>query len=110
MKKALLVVAHVVVGSLVGIWGAFVFTQLWAWFMVSKFGLPPLSIVDAAGVLLVASFATLGTVVAVVGAVKDAQLKDEGDREIAPLARTIGLGLFVYPLALGIGFVWTLFR
>ena len=39
-----------------GVFSAFVMTRLWTWFVVSKFGLPTLTIAQAYGLLLVIGF------------------------------------------------------
>jgi len=40
------------------IWRGFVITHLWAWFVVSTFGLAPLTIVQAIGLSLIVAFLT----------------------------------------------------
>jgi hypothetical protein len=40
------------------IWNAFVVTKLWAWFIVPIFGLAPLALVPAMGVVLVIAYLT----------------------------------------------------
>lgn len=52
--------ASAVIGLLmmpwVGVIRGLTFAKLWAWFVVAKFGLPPLRIPEALGIALIASF------------------------------------------------------
>jgi hypothetical protein len=45
------------------VWHGYVFSTLWAWFIVPAFGLPLLSYAMAMGVVLIISFATFHRVV-----------------------------------------------
>lgn len=38
------------------LWGAFVFTKLWIWFVVPLFGLPVLTLAQAYGLMLIVNF------------------------------------------------------
>lgn len=49
-------IATAVVGYL---WGGYVFSVLWAWFIVSAFAAPPLSLAQAIGVTLATRFVTV---------------------------------------------------
>lgn len=51
-----------VLGGIVAIvityaWGGYVFSALWAWFIVTAFAAPPLGVAQAIGVLIVVGFA-----------------------------------------------------
>lgn len=56
---AFLAVAGLAVSSVVtSIWGGFVLTKLWIWFIVPVFHLPVLTLVPAIGLCFVASYLT----------------------------------------------------
>lgn len=46
------IIASIIVGM---VWGGWVFSQLWSWFIVPVFGLPALSVAQAMGISLVVS-------------------------------------------------------
>lgn len=45
--------------ALASIWGGYVFSVLWSWFVVVAFGLPTLSIPLAIGVTMIARYVTM---------------------------------------------------
>lgn len=55
--KSIYALVGVIVAAVVGyLWGGYVFSVLWAWFIVTAFAAPPLSITQAIGVTLAARF------------------------------------------------------
>ena len=79
---------------LIYIWNGFVLQQLWGWFAVEKFALPPLSIAEAIGISLIVGFLTTH--------VSDAKEKQEA--WITLVAGVINTGIVLL-----IGFVVHLF-
>lgn len=56
MKIAAIVVGAVAVIALNVLWGGYVGSVLWEWFVVSAFGLPKLTVAQAIGISLTATF------------------------------------------------------
>lgn len=74
-------------------WRAYVLSVLWAWFVVSTFGLPLLSVPVAAGILVIMAFTT-----------KQKPLENEFDVKPEPVEAAVTS--FAIPLAaLGIGWL-----
>lgn len=90
MNEFMKFIGVLVIVTLSIIFGGYAFATLWDWFIVTKFGMPSLSIAESIGVGMVVSYAT-----------HQVNLKDK-DRTASDLL-TIGI---VKPLAaLGIGWV-----
>lgn len=91
--KDLLTIIFVPIGLVLGaIWKAYVLSVLWAWFVVSTFGVPVLSIPVAIGVIMIVRF------------VQGQPKKNENDVDEG-LSAAFGKA-FLTPLAvLGIGWI-----
>ena len=85
-------VGFLVAGSMLK---GYVFSILWAWFVVPTFGLPPLAIAPAIGVALLVSFLTYQS---------DATKTPEGGA-LDRFTETASLAFVVPVLVLGVGWV-----
>jgi hypothetical protein len=83
-----------------------VLSQMWSWFIATRFGLPRLSYLESIGVMQVFGFFTLPLVS------KDAWRKFDESEEHSTFAKgvikSLTMLLFIYPLCWGVAFVWHL--
>lgn len=94
-----------ILSVLFGLFGGYVFSVLWGYFVVPKFGLPALSPVDGVGLMMVASFPTLKMQLQEAFSWK----KDGMSDEVFELWKMIAVDVIVYPATLLAGYVWHLF-
>lgn len=58
-SKALLALLGIVAAIVIGyVWGGYVFSVLWAWFIVTTFSVAPLGVAQSIGVMMVVGYAT----------------------------------------------------
>jgi len=84
--------------------GGFVFSHLWNWFIVRKFGLPELTFLEAVGVLIVAGFPLIG--ISIRDLTKELVKKFDYSAESAAIVTTLFTTCFLYPVMFGIAYVW----
>ena len=92
------------------IFGGYTLATLWSWFITPKFGLPPLSIAEAVGIMLVAGFAT-GNCNWSITLIEEQLREDNPSGYIAKFGRykaTIFCTI-VYPFVLLFGYIWRSF-
>lgn len=58
MTATILVFATLIIMAASALWRGYVLSVVWGWFMVERFGLPPLSVAQAIGVALVGAAIT----------------------------------------------------
>lgn len=78
---------------------SFIFVDLWRWFVMPVFHLPPLTLAQSVGVNIIIAWATLGTYLAII------QAKGETDK--MPIAHAIARTAF-YLLVWGISALWNI--
>ena len=84
--------------------GGFVFSKLWAWFIVGKFtGAPSLDYLEAIGVSLVFHFLLLGVQFNLTELSRKVT-REEGEYD--NIIRTLVFCLVMYPAMLLIGYLW----
>lgn len=90
----------------------FVFSLMWAWFVVPVFLLPKLSFVQSVGLCEVVDFLLLGvSMTALYPSAKESTLKENPklDEDDFSIAWQMSRVFVFYPLALGIAYVVSLF-
>ena len=102
------VVLAFVLGVANQIWKAFILALVWGWFVAPKFGLPRLSVVDAAGVSIFANFVLSDLLLATVWTKVDEKFGADDNKKV--LMRSVATGAFVYPLALLGAYIWHQFQ
>lgn len=80
--------------AVASVWNGYALTILWGWFIVTTFGLPPLSLPAAIGLVLVVAYLTAHQS-------EDAPKDDAGDR----LIRSLVMIALRPPIILGIGWI-----
>lgn len=85
------------------IFGGFIFSKMWGWFVVSKFGLPALSTGEAMGLIATVSWFTASLSFAM--AKKEARAKSKSDEATFDLWWALLVACVVYPMALGMGYL-----
>lgn len=92
----------------VSLFGGFILTKMWGWFIAPKFGLPQIGIVEAVGISTVVNFVLIG--VHLSNAYAEARKKhDDIDNDTYNLIKTIVTGAIVYPFCLLGAYIWHLF-
>ena len=85
---------------------ALVFSCFWQWFLVRKFpGLPSLTTLDAVGLLMVLGFPLIPLMLMRLKA-ELRRDKPDMDAESAGITLSILMTVMVYPILLGIGWIW----
>jgi hypothetical protein len=96
----LLIILAFFFGFLASIFQAFVAIQLWAWFIVPTFGLPPLGLVTAMGITLLISLLFKSRI-------------DTGDKDVDDVLQSHGRNLMtsviISVVTLGVGYIYQLF-
>lgn len=88
--------------------GAVVFSAMWNWFLVRKFhDLPRLGVLDSVGILMVAGFPFFGLYVHQAREQLKKEMPTLNDDDVTILF-AFTMTLVVYPLLLGISYVWHL--
>ena len=85
--------------------GGFVFSHLWHWFIVRKFGLPELTFLEAVGVLIVISFPLLS--IHMSNALSDPKHADV-DSSTKGIITSLVTILVLYPIIFGAAYLWHL--
>jgi hypothetical protein len=107
MKTLLKMIAGLALGILEALMLGLVLSHLWAWFIVPVFaGTALIGYVQAVGVALVVNLLLLNVHSAVL--TRKPESSDKTDW-VKPLVTSATKTFFIYPLALLIGYVWSLF-
>jgi len=87
---------YLVVGTVQAIFGGFILSLLWSWFIVPKFAVPALTTMQAIGVLTVIGFPLLGL-----------HVNTANDKTLEELLnKSLAYVFLVYPLCLATAWVW----
>jgi len=87
-----MVAAMLGLAALYAIWGGYVLTCLWGWFVVPTFALPPLTLAQAIGVSLIVGYLT--------NQYTPKQYKQENDIKLDDVGRAAGYAIFPHAFAL----------
>jgi len=91
--------------------GGYIFSHMWAWFVVRKFGLPELTFMEAVGVLIVMGFPLFGLHVAnMLKEIKD-DMRAKGkqiDASTLGIISSLVTIVVLYPIMFGIAYLWHL--
>lgn len=89
------------------LFGGFVLSKLWQWFIVTKFSmLPALNYLDCVGLTLTANFLMTPMIL------RQAEIGTQLGADISlptGIIRSLIIMVVLYPVALGVGFFWHLF-
>jgi hypothetical protein len=99
--------ASIVLNVVKALVGGFVFAHLWNWFIVRKLGLPSLSYMEALGILMVITFPLLNMELNQLVARTKEEHPDLDAADLG-LASTAMMVMLVYPITLGVAYVWHL--
>jgi len=104
MASVLKFLFNIALGILQALFGGFVLSKMWAWFIVPKFaGAPNLSYLDSVGVSMTVNFLLLGLYMSSAMGEKETEGVDAWTKGIIKSAIMI---ILVYPLTLLAAYVW----
>jgi hypothetical protein len=99
----LLIILAFFFGFIASLLQAFVAIQLWMWFIVPTFGLPPLGLVTAMGITLLISLLFKSR----------ADTADTGDKDMGEVfeghGRNLMTSVIISAVTLGVGYIYQLF-
>lgn len=97
---------RLILGIPISIFSAFIFSKMWGWFIVTKFGIPTISIGEAMGILITLRWLTTPLDIelvkmSAVGRAEERALKEkqEFDENKFDVNWTLTKGLVFYPVA-----------
>ncbi len=83
----------------------FIFSTLWNWFIVTKFNLPPLRVIEAVGICTIPNFLFLGYMFSYITYNEVGKITDPDKKKITEYSFKAMTLLILFPLALFSGWV-----